>query len=480
MSKDKSGYITVTYKVRLYDRHHNWMRNTRKLYNQVVQHYYKILLQDTQLLEQGSYFILRTLEELTIGTKDMRARGEEPRWKLSDVVKIPLYFRRAAISTAIGLARSMLSSGNIRQDEKEISLAALQAEKMDCSPVFYKGMYREWKENSIQLKLFNGQKWVWGEYPFTGRKLPKEGKILSPTLKIGKKVTYLHIPVKIEVRDMRPVQERMEAEESICAVSFPDSDTLAVCVIIKQDGRVEESLFIHGGKAREAKRRKILNRLKKSKQSRQEKAEEKKKRNREDFILDEQKKGRENAAIYHKLEQVNCYYSHKVSREILNYCIKKQIKVIVVPNYTNTIPFAERGFLSTDSFRWQGRSIIRNLKEKAFREGILVSTIQPYHISDCCSECGRKIQRYNEGHKASRNYYGGKLFLCPNGHRGNAAWNTAKNIGRYFLRHYQEEPKKIKKEEPEAIPINLEDNSERDTYGSEVKEVIILVNSESG
>jgi len=161
--------------------------------------------------------------------------------------------------------------------------------------------------------------------------------------------------------------------------------------------------------------------------------------------------GRENKAFYQKLEQINQYYAHKISREILNYCRKKEIKVIVVPNYENTIPFGERQFLNTNQFHWQGRAIIRNLKYKAFKEGILVTTIRPYHISDCCSECGKKIQRYNEGHKASRNYYGGQLFICPNGHKGNAALNTAKNIGRYFLRRFQEEPFGYEKENYQLV-----------------------------
>lgn len=155
---------------------------------------------------------------------------------------------------------------------------------------------------------------------------------------------------------------------------------------------------------------------------------------------------RENAALYQKLEQINQYYAHKISREILNYCKRYPVSVIVVPNYGNTISFQEKRYLRTNAYCWQGRAIIRNLKYKAWKEGILVTVIPPYHISDCCSECGRKIQRYNEGHKASRNYYGGQLFLCPNGHRGNAALNTAKNIGRYFLRHFQEDSVQEKEE----------------------------------
>jgi len=417
MSKKRTGDTTITYQLRLYNRHFDWLGNTRKLYNRVVWHYYQILMKELSLLEQSNFLVLRTLEEISIGTKEKRARGEEPLWKLTNLPNIPLYFRRAAINTAIGLARSYTAS---------LERKKRQARSINCSPVFYKGMYREFGTHSIQLKVFNGEKWVWVSYPFTGRAIPENGTILSPTLKLEKKTAYLNVPVETVVEDVRTVKERMEEEKQICAVAFPDSDTLAVCVVMEQDGRVMDSYFIHGGKRREMQRKKVLKRLKKSKESRL-------------HSNSGQTRERENEMLYQKMEQINHYYAHKVSREILNYCKKNQIKLIVVPNYEKGIPFSNYRFLHTDPFHWQGRAMIACLRYKAWKEGILVTAIRPYHISDCCSECGQTVQRYNEGHKASKNYYGGQLFLCPNGHRGNAALNTAKNIGRYFLKRFQKE-----------------------------------------
>ncbi len=415
------GSITITYQLRLYHRHQDWLMQTRQLYNRVVWHYYQILMKESNLLENSNFLLLRILEEKSIGTKEMRKKGEEPLWKWEDLPKIPMYFRRAAINTAIGMARSLAGG------------SASQAKGVDCSPVFYKGMYREFGEDSIQLKLYNGKKWVWVTYPYTGRSIPKEGKRLSPTLKVEKGGAYLHVPVELAVGDMRTVRERMEQESLICAVAVPDSDCLAVCALMNRDGLLMDFRFIRGGRAREAQRRKILKRLEKSKKSRNGFGKSRSlEQNRGEG------KGRENALLYQRLEQINQYYAHKISREILNYCKEKRVKVLVVPNYEYTISFTKYAYLSTNSFRWQGRVILRNLKYKAFREGIVVTAIRPYHISDRCSECGEQIQRYNEGHKASRNYYGGQLFFCPNGHRGNAALNTAKNIGRYFLRQFQE------------------------------------------
>lgn len=416
MSEKKSGYATATYKLRLYDRHHDWLVYTKQLYNQVVRHYYQILTEETELLEQTNFLLLRKLEEMTIGTKEMKARSEEPVKKLAGFPKIPLYFRRAAINTAIGTARI-----------KKVQQQFHQEIEYNFSPTFYKGMYREFTDKSVQLKVYNGEKWVWVTFPFAGRSIPKNAQILSPILYLEKRNAYLHVPAVTSVADIRSVKERMKEEKAVCAVSFPDSDTLAVCVIMQTDGSVSKSYFIHGGKMREEQRKAVLKKIKKSKDSRGyetggQTGEE-----------------RENKALYQKLEQINCHYAHRVSSEILKYCIRNEIKIIVVPNYENNLNFQTKQYLNTDSFHWQGRAIIRKLKQKAFKQGILVTTIRPYHISDSCSECGERIQKYNEGHKAGRNYYGGQLFFCPNGHKGNTALNTAKNIGRKFLQHYQNE-----------------------------------------
>ncbi len=438
MSEEKLGFITVTYRVRLYNRHQKWLIHTRQLYNRVVWHYYQILRSKEELLEQGNFLVLRALEEMSIGTKEMKAQGKEPLWKLENLPKIPLYFRRAAINAAIGLARTSFTSCKKRGKEKEETFSQV----MDASPVFYKGMYREFQRDSIQLKLYNGEKWVWVTYPYTGREFPLEGTFLSPTLKVEKKAAYLHVPIEKRINYAGTVREQVKEGKRICAVAFPDQNNLAVCAILEGDGSFVGSYFISGGRAREAQRRKVLERLEKSRKSRGFYKERKTRTGDggiEKIERDSSEQGRENQVLYQKLEQINQYYVHKVSREILEYCKRNRIGVIVVPNYENSISFQKKAYLKTNSFRWQGRGIIRNLKYKAFQEGILVTSIRPHLISACCSECGEKIQRYNEGHKASQNYYGGQLFVCPNGHRGNAALNTAKNIGRYFLRSFKKE-----------------------------------------
>ena len=419
--KENKGYFIITYQVRLYDRHFTWLQKTKELYARVVQHFFSVLLKEKHLLELSDFLLLRALETKCIGTKEMKAKGIAPEYPLIDIPKIPLYFRRSAINTAIDLARKQ----------------AEQTKVQNLVMTLYKGMYENFTDTSIDLKLFNGEKWVWVTYPFTGRELPKEAKRLSPVLMIKKKNAYLNIPLSLEVSDIRTIKERMKTEDRFCAVAFPDYDVLAVAVIFSKEGTVLEKRFFRGGKQKEHCRKHIKQRLQKSKKSRAKKQEN----NVETMQINQQEASyeitqKENACFYEKIHNLNTYYAHSISRQLVDYCIEKNIKIMVVPNYEGSIDFRDKRYLKTDEYRWIGRSIIKNLKYKAFLDGIVVTSVRPIHISDCCSECGVKIRKYNEGHKAGQKYYGGKLFICPNGHKGNTAENTAKNIGKNFLSFY--------------------------------------------
>ena len=406
----QTGYAIGTYRVRLYDRHFKWIQETKALYEEVVRHFLGVLKQKPELLEQSDFHLLRTLEIHCIGTKEMKAQGILPEYPMNGFPKIPLYFRRSAINAAIVIAKSAKSCGT------EVREHLIHA----CPMTLYKGMYQEFTDTSIALKLFNGEKWVWVTYPFAGRDFPKEAERLSPMLVIEKKNVYLNVPIKQIVSDIRTVKERMQEETQICAVAFPDYDVMAVAVILSKDGQEQECRFFRGGKQKEYQKKRILEQIQTSIKSR-------------GLHLD----GQENTVLYKRLRQINQHYAHRISRQIVNYCLEKQIKIIVLPNYETSIDFKEKQYMKTDNYRWLGRSIIKNLQYKAFQEGIVVTMVKPYHISDTCSVCGTVVSKYNKGYKAGKNYYGGKLYVCLNGHKGNSAENTAKNIGKYFLSYFK-------------------------------------------
>lgn len=420
MSKKQTGHTTLTYRVRLYDRHFAWLQTTKELYGRVVKHFFDVLGREEELLLQSDFLLLRTLEEKCIGTKAMKAAGRLPEYPLEGFPKVPLYFRRSAINAAIDLARK-------------------KAGTVDPNMVLYKGMYQNFTDKTIDIKLFDGDKWNWVTYPFSGREFPEGATRLSPMLVLKKKAAWLEVPLSFEVEDVRTVKERMGTEERICALAFPDNDALAVAVILDREGNEWEHRFFRGGNKKEEQRRRILNRIRLSEESRGKTKEQtnRSQEGRQQVPDNTVTVSKENSTLYAELKELNRYYAHSISRGILDFCLAQNIKVIVVPNYEDGIDFRDKQYLKTDAYRWLGRSIIKNLKYKAFQAGIVVTSVRPYHISDCCSKCGAKIRKYNEGHAAGQNYFGGKLYLCPNGHKGNSARNTALNVGKSFLTYYQ-------------------------------------------
>jgi len=431
--EEKKGYSIITYRLRFYDKHLNWLWETKVLYNKVVKHFYNLLKDFPEMLTLSSHYLMRELEIMTIGTKEMKKAGQEAPYPLLNFPIIPLYFRRAAINCAI----SMMKSYQMRKEKaiiqlnkkKESFILPVGAEIFSASPVYYKGMYKEWKENSIMLKVYTGKKWIWNRYRLKGRSLPKNVLILSPTICIKEKQACLHIPVKKVVEDIRPIRQRMQIERYILAISFPGNDNMAVGAVITQKGTFKKAVFFRGGLKMKAEKNTVKRKIKKEKRLKEQRTQTANPKNEELSKLEER--------YWRKIENINEYYAHLISRRILNFCLEQRIRVIVVPNYQQTIDFSKKRYLKVDNFEWIGRRVIHYLKYKAFAEGILVSAVPVSHISDCCSECGAKIKRYNEGHIPGKNYYGGKLFLCPNGHQGNSNLNTAKNIGKKFLFYWE-------------------------------------------
>jgi len=416
----KTGYTMLTYRFRFYDKHLHWLCETKFLYNRVVKHYYHLLIEHSEWLIMTNFNLMRKLELMTVGNREMKKAGQTACYPLLDFPTIPLYFRRAAINCAISMMRSyqtQMAKAKERADEK-ISKPSL-AGTFSSAPVYYKGMYKEFKKDSILLKVFTGEKWVWNQYRFQGRIFPKEAQPLSPFIKIEKKQAYLHVPVKLPVKNTQSVKERMQTEERILAVSFPGNDSIAIGAVITRKGIFEKATFFQGGRRLKAEKNTLKRKLKKLKKKQESLSQSR--------AVEKYRK---------KIEQVNDYYAHLVSRRILDVCEKEEIQVIVVPNYQQVIDFSHMRYLKTDNYEWIGRRIICYLKYKAYKEGRIVSTVPATHISDCCSECGAKIKRYNEGHKPGTRYFGGQLFCCPNGHQGSSGLNTARNIGKKFLSYY--------------------------------------------
>ena len=103
-------------------------------------------------------------------------------------------------------------------------------------------------ETEVELKLYNGKKWIWITYPFHGRTWPKEGQVLSPFLVLQKRDALLDqkdnnlLTKQKEMQDKEAkidemLKNEMEQLESIAKFSKEKAHDL----IMK---RVEESMAL--------------------------------------------------------------------------------------------------------------------------------------------------------------------------------------------------------------------------------------------
>lgn len=407
----KEGYQIKTYCFRLICPERDCLKKTKDIYNAVLNFYYDILSREPELESLNRQQKMRQLELMTVGGKEGKVKYVFP------FGKVPLYFRRAAINDAIRLWKSYVS-GSQKDDKRK------PAGHIFASPVFYKGMYKNFTEAGICLKLWDGERWKWIECELDTSN--REGfdltKALSPMLKLENGRCMLHIPVREAVGDVRTIQERFRDKDvkRICAAAFPANDCLAVLAVMDIEGNYEESLFIRGGGQMKHEKKKLLNRIHKNQASM--------------GIYGNPTKDEDNKALREKIDRISGHYAHTVSRQIVNFCKERNITVLVVPNYyKQNLDLNAKGYLKASSYDWIGRKIIHYLRYKAFGEGIMVASVGTKGIASQCYLCGETIRRFNKNKTPGTNYYGGKNFVCPKGHRGNSYFNTAMNIGRNFL-----------------------------------------------
>ncbi len=369
-------------------KHVEYLVKTQELYNELVKFYYDLYLDHLAGEQLSSQELLRALEKLTVVGRDKQEVPYLLPWK-----KVPLYFRRAAINAAVAAGKSYLMR-NQQQRTRQFHQAV----------TFYKGMYQDMTESEVTLKVWNGEKWRWLRLRLSGNKIPENAQPMSPSIVIKSTGIELHIPVKELVPDGRNAKMRMEADEKICPVIFTNQDTCVICGCMTVDGKLENPNFIRGGRSYENHCKDVLDKIEKSRQA-----------------SGDDGNCKANQKYWLKLKNLNDFYSHKFSREVIEYCLKHGAKILVLPEYQETYS----KYVMTTVGNWSplhlSGQIREKLKYKAWQEGILVLEVNEYHISSTCSVCGGKVKRKN------------LEYQCENGHRGNAYLNTVRNLGKRCL-----------------------------------------------
>ncbi|WPK68741.1 hypothetical protein EUCA11A_29150 [Eubacterium callanderi] len=421
-----AGYAITTYKIQLNYKHLDWFKQTQSLFDAVLAFYYELLEKQPEALSLTNQNLLRHLELQTIKQRD----GTPPETPLP-FEKIPLYFRRAAINAAISMYRSYMGKLKAWQEGPIKRGKPSPPKCLHMSMLYYKGMYKDFDEKSILLKLYTGKAWAWVKHRYTGRPFPENTELMSPTIVIKKKKVMLHIPVKEIVEDSRTAKERVQQNEKFVAVALTGSDSLAVCTTIEADGRATASYFIKGGKELAHRRKQLLGYTKRGL------AGNDMTHTVGNAALSVPQEHRPNKKYYDKITRLTDHYAHEVSRKIVDYAIKQGAKLIILPELKESFTQAKKPYLGKTPYDFIGRRIARYVQYKAWQQGLVAMNSKPYYASTRCYHCDAPIAKHNtEYQNPSANFYGGKNFVCKKGHRGSTALNSARNLGKGFYERF--------------------------------------------
>ncbi|SDP90093.1 hypothetical protein SAMN04515624_1691 [Eubacterium maltosivorans] len=493
----KAGYAITTYKIQLNYKHLDWFKKTQSLFDAVLAFYYELLEKQPEALELSNQNLLRHLELQTIKQRN-GTPPETPlpfkkiplyfrRAAINAAISMYRSYTSKLRDWETGQEKQMENeelrvenSGPESQSDSEsnqigdadlhhnLPLSTVNSQlksaknpvgnhalvvpqsgsnkrkgrpsrpkNLHMSMLYYKGMYKDFADGSVLLKLYTGKTWAWVKHRYTGRPFPENAERMSPTIVIKKKKVMLHIPVKEVVEDSRTAKERVKQHESFVAVALTGSDTLAVCTTIQADGRATAPYFIKGGKALAHRRKQLLGYTKRGIAGNN--APRLMTQPVGNAALSVPQEHRPNKKCYDKITRVTDHYAHEVSRKIVDYAAHQGAKIIVMPAYGNTFAKGTLPYLKTNVMDFIGRRIIRYTSYKAWQAGIVVTFNSVGNAKKECSHCGSVIYKYNtEYQPPSQNFYGGKNFRCKEGHKGSTALNTARNIGKSFYGAFYE------------------------------------------
>ena len=137
---EKNYYSMTTKRFTLRTAHNGWLSATRKFYNDVLYFYYKLFLEHPEFYSLTNQKAMRALECLSIVGRDKKPVANPLPWE-----GVPLYFRRAAINSALAAGKSYLS----REEQ------TCPSQEFSSGITLYKGMYKDLDSHSIRVKVWN-------------------------------------------------------------------------------------------------------------------------------------------------------------------------------------------------------------------------------------------------------------------------------------------------------------------------------------
>ena len=376
------------------------VRNTVLLYRKAVEYLIKPVKDHYEELEKinGSNYQRQFIEHLIHSTKNHKAV-----YDFDEIFyKFPSYFRRSAITHAIGAVSSYMSNHKLWEENgckgKEPKLGT----DMNICPCFFNKNMFLWMDNGkAAVKVYANHDWVWREITlrktdlkYLNRRIKENPScsISSPTIERRPKGHYFlrfTLTENIELSSV-PLKERL-----ICAVDL-GINTDAVCSFMNVHGTVLARKFINCA--------------------------------------------REKDSVHNALHRVSVFQrlhgSHDTGR-LWSIAKRRNHCDVIVFEHLDTRG-KKRGSKKQKLAMWRHRDIQKTAESLAHKNGIRISHVNAWSTSKLAYDGSGTVKRGEEIKKGTSynicEFTTGKIYNCD--------LNASYNIGaRYFIRElFKETP----------------------------------------
>src|SRR6266566_3752448 len=412
--------------------HAAWFAATQDLFNQVTAFYFEVIAVHEKVLDCTNKEALTVLETLTHATH----KNPTPIMPLEAIVEdIPAMFRRAAIHAALGSARSfyaLLLKWKKRKEKAQTKgkqfteRPPVPPRSWNKSVTLYAGQWKERTRSSIVLKVWTGTCWSWIKVRLTGRELPDDVEMGSPSLIWRGNHWWLHTPLEKQFASPGTIEKQVttQAQTKLCAVDLNLHEQLAVCTIQTVEGTILATTFIGGGRRIAGFRKQQLGRIARN-------------RGKTGIIAEGEQ---DNADLWRKINNMDESISHLVSARIVQFAQAHQASILVFEHLGNLKPekgkYSRRG--NSKRAYWMKGRIFNYAKYKAWHIGVITSRVNPANTSRECHRCHRLVIRYDAGERAEGYTPGASLVRCSHcWMEGHADRNASLVIGQRLIARYQ-------------------------------------------
>ena len=349
--------------------------------------------------------------------------------------KFPSYFRRNAISSAIGKVSSYKSNyKNWEENGKKGNPPKLNYEHFEM-PTFYRGnMYKSLEDKHyIELKLYVNNDWVWVPFKLRHTDIRYIEKYLldkeqsNPTLVKKGKNYYLNFAYK----EYCSLTDKDQLDYKILAVDL-GLNSNAVMSVLDKTGTVYARNFVNLTYEKDQLQR-TLNTVKKYQQQ---------------GLFN-------NKSLWRKVTNINKDISIKTARAIIDFAKLHKVDCIVFEHLD--LQGKKHGTKKQQLHHWRCKQIQKMVELKAHQNSMRISRICAWGTSKLAFDGSGEVSR-GKYIKNGIEYYNYSICTFNNGKQYNCDLNASYNIGaRFFLRAFNNKYNNIEIKTPQRTLATLKD-----------------------